>query len=342
VNLGELRRLRAAAQLLAGERAASAEQAVERLLAVQAQDLGAGMLSLRARVPGLTIPDVHEAIADRSVVVTWANRGTIHMLRPDDLPWLFALTAPTQRTGALRRLALDGVTEASAGKAIDVIVRALADDGPLKREELRARVKQAGFEAEGQALVHLLFHASYEGRIVRGPIAGRQHLFVRTEDWLGRQGRPPDRTKALAELARRYLAGFGPATASDLAYWAGLPQRDARAGLEQIAPELAEYEHGLVDLRRRGTAPGRVPARLLPLWDDVLVGWRDKTWLGEDARRVFAGGMIGPAATRAGKIVGVWSRANGRVTVAPFDNGSAHGFAAEQRDVERFLATRPA
>ena len=341
MTVGELRRLRAGAQLVAGEQAARAEQAVERLLAVQAQDLGAGMLSLRARVPKLTIPDIHAAIGDRSIVVTWANRGTIHMLRPDDLPWVLALTAPTQRTGALRRLALDGVTEANAGKAIDVIVRALADDGPLKREELRARVKQAGFEAEGQALVHLLFHASYEGRIVRGPITGRQHLFARTEDWVGRQGKAPERTKALAELARRYLAGFGPATAADLAYWAALPLRDARAGLEQIASELAEHERGLVDLRRRGTAPERLPARLLPLWDDVLVGWKDKTWLGQGARRVFAGGMIGPAAVRAGRIVGTWSRANGRVAVAPFDNGSAHGFAAEQRDVERFLATRP-
>jgi hypothetical protein len=337
----DLRALRAGAQLLAGEQAKTAEQVVRRLLAVQTQDLGAGLLSLRARVAKLTIPEAHQAINDKAVVVTWVNRGTIHMLSPDDLPWLLALTAPTLRTGILRRLTLDGVSEANARKAIDVIVTALADEGPLRREGLRARVNQAGLEAEGQALVHLLFRASYEGLIVRGPIAGRQHLFARTEDWLGRQPKPLPRDRALAELARRYLAGFGPATAADLAYWAGLPLRDARAGLERIAPELSQHEDGLVDLRGRAPAPERLPARLLPLWDDALVGHKDKSWLG-DAGRIFAGGMIGPAATRAGRVVGKWSARAGRVRVEPFDDGSAHGFAAEQRDVERFLATRPA
>ena len=86
MKLLELRARRAGAQFLAGEQARTAEQVVERLLAVQTQDLGAGMLSLRARVPKLTIPDVHEAINDKAVVVTWVNRGTIHMLKPDDLP----------------------------------------------------------------------------------------------------------------------------------------------------------------------------------------------------------------------------------------------------------------
>jgi hypothetical protein len=335
----ELRALRAGAQLLAGEPGAGVDDVVHRLLAVQSQELGAGMLSLRARIPELTVGDVHQAINDRSVVVTWVNRGTIHLLRPDDLPWLLALTAPTQRTGALRRFKDHGLTLETAERAIDVIVEALADEGPLKREELRARVKQAGFEAEGQALVYLLFHASYEGRIVRGPVVGRQHLFVLSEDWLGRRPPPPDRGKALAELARRYLAGFGPATEADLAYWAGLPLRDARAGLGAIANELEHHDGGLVDLRRRAAAADRLPPKLLPLWDDLLVGWKGKTWL-DDGGRVFAGGVIGPAATRAGRVVGKWSARAGRVTVEPFA-GSARGFAAETADVERFLATRP-
>jgi hypothetical protein len=335
----ELRALRAGAQLLAGEPGAGVDDVVHRLLAVQSQELGAGMLSLRARIPELTVGDVHQAINDRAVVVTWVNRGTIHLLRPDDLPWLRALTAPTQRMGALRRFKDHGLTLEAAERAIGVIVEALADEGPLKREDLRARVKQAGFEAEGQALVHLLFHASYEGRIVRGPVVGRQHLFVLSEDWLGRRPPPPDRGKALAELARRYLAGFGPATEADLAYWAGLPLRDARAGLGAIANELEHHDGGLVDLRRRAAAADRLPPKLLPLWDDLLVGWKGKTWL-DDGGRVFAGGVIGPAATRAGRVVGKWSARAGRVTVEPFE-GSARGFAAEVADVERFLATRP-
>jgi hypothetical protein len=313
----------------------------ERLLAVQTQDLGAGMLSLRARVPGLTIADVHREIGERAVVVTWINRGTIHLMRPQDMPWLLALTAPTQQSGILRRFSEHGFGIDTADRAVAVIARALADEGPLKREDLRDRVTAAGFMAEGRALMHLLFYASYRGVIVRGPVAGRQHLFVRTEDWLGRQPNVA-RDTALAELARRYLAGFGPATEADLAYWAGLPLRDARAGLNAIARELTHHAGGLVDLAARGPAPDKLPQKLLPLWDDLLVGWKDKSAIvgAEHLGRVFAGGMIGPAATRVGRVVGKWSAARGKVQVEPFA-GSARGFAAEVRDVERFLASRP-
>jgi hypothetical protein len=315
---------------------------VERLLAVQAQDLRAGMLSLRARTEALTIADVDRRLtAERSLVITWVMRGTLHLVRPDDLPWLLALTAPTQATACARRLEQNGVSADAADRGVQVIDRALADEGPLKREALRDRLVAAGLRAEGQALVYLLFQAAYRGILVRGPIEGRQHLFVRTADWLG--SRPAvDRDKALAELARRYLAGFGPATDADLAYWAGLPLRDARAGLKAIAGELTEHEGGLVDLARREPPPETLPPRLLPLWDDLLVGWRDKSAIvaHEDAARVFAGGMIGPAATRAGRVVGKWSVAAGKVVVAPF-NGSARGFGAEARDVERFLASQP-
>jgi len=313
-----------------------------RLLAVQTQDLGAGMLSLRARVPGLTIPDVYREIGDRAVVVTWANRGTIHLMRPDDMPWLLALTAPTQQAGIARRFKVHGFGFDTADAAVAVIERALVEEGPLKREDLRDRVTAAGFMAEGRALMHLLFYASYRGVIVRGPVIGRQHHFVRTGDWLGKQPRV-DRDTALAELTRRYLAGFGPATDADLAYWAGLPLRDARAGLSAIAGELTHHDDGLVDLARRARAPEKLPAKLLPLWDDLLVGWKDKSAIVSPGHvaRVFSGGMIGPAATRAGRVVGKWSSSGGKVAVEPF-TGSARGFAAEARDVERFLATRPA
>jgi hypothetical protein len=327
--------------LLAGSPASGAEAVAQRLLAVQTQDLGAGMLSLRARVAGLTIPDVHREIDERAVVVTWVNRGTIHLMRPDDMPWLLALTGPTQQTAIARRFEEHGFGLDTADRAVAVIDRALAEEGPLKREDLRDRVTSAGFMAEGRALVHLLIYASYRGVIVRGPVVGRQHHFVRTADWLGKQPRV-DRDKALAELARRYLAGFGPATDADLAYWAGLPLRDARAGLNAIAGELTHHDGGLVDLARREPAPEKLPQKLLPLWDDLLVGWKDKSAIvdPDHVARVFAGGMIGPAATRAGRVIGKWSAARGKVIVQPFE-GTARGFASEIRDVERFLTSRP-
>ncbi len=82
----------------------------------------------------------------------------------------------------------------------------------------------------GQALIHILFLAAVRGIAVRGPMAGTEHAYVLVRDWLG-EPKPVDRERALAELARRYLVGHGPADDRDLARWAGLLLRDAPAGL---------------------------------------------------------------------------------------------------------------
>ncbi len=82
---------------------------------------------------------------------------------------------------------------------------------------------------------------------------GRQHAFVLVRDWIGVQ-KPPERERALAELGRRYLKGHGPAGDRDLAKWAGLPLRDARAALTAISSQLAPRSDGLAEL-----APGAPP-----------------------------------------------------------------------------------
>src|SRR4051794_34062816 len=242
------------AQLLAGPPARDPVAVAERLLAVQAQDPRGARLAVRARTTGLSAADVDRALThDRSLVVTWLNRGTLHLVRSEDYPWLHALTAPPLAAASARRLAQEGVPPAAAEHAVGVVERALADEGPLTRVELRERVGAAGIRTEGQALVHVLFLASLRGIAIRGPMQGTQHAYVLVRDWLGEQRRV-DRERALAELARRYLAGHGPASDRDLARWAGLPLRDARGGLPVIAPGL----HG------RGGGPGGPPGAAPP------------------------------------------------------------------------------
>src|SRR3954467_13177361 len=132
--------------------------------------------------------------------------------------------------------------------------------GPPPRHQRRERVAAAGVRTEGQALVHVLLLASLRGLIVRGPMTEGKHAYVLVRDWLGEPG-PVDRDAALAELARRFLAGHGPGDDRDLAKWAGLPLRDARAGLAAIGSELDERPDGLVDLRGRPPAAGPPPPR---------------------------------------------------------------------------------
>jgi hypothetical protein len=338
---------RLGAQLLSGPPARDPLAVVKHLLAVQAQDPRGARLAIRARSTGLSAADVEKAMTeDRSLIITWLNRGTLHLVTAEDYPWLHALTTPPLLTGTARRLAQEGVTENEAERAIKVIVRALADEGPLTREQLRARVNRAGVRTQGQALVHLFGIASVRGLVVRGPMIGKQHAYVLVRDWLG-ECKPVARDLALAELARRYLVGHAPADARDLAKWSGLPLRDARAGLDAIAGELELRPDGLVELRdgaSAGTPPPPLPApRLLGAFDPVLMGWTSRQpVLGSHDAVVVTGGIFRPFALVDGRGVATWRLNGGQVEIEPYARVSRANRAAlesDARDVRRFLFT---
>jgi winged helix DNA-binding protein len=310
-------------------------------VAVQAQDARGFRLAVRARTRGLVAADVDRALtAERALVVTWLNRGTLHLVRSEDYPWLHALTAPPRRQETLRRLGRLGVSEAQAERAVRAIERALDREGPLTRAQLRDPVAAARVPTEGQALIHLLALAAGRGLVVRGPVAGPEQAYVLVRDWLGRPP-PVDRERALAELARRYLAGHGPAGERDLARWAGLPLRDARAGLGAVAAELAQRDDGLVDLARR-PAPAPLPGpRLLGAFEPLLLGWVSREpVLGPHRRAVTVNGLFRPFALVRGRAAATWKLSGGRVELEPFGRlakADRQALEADAADVARFL-----
>ena len=113
-------------------------------------------------------------------------------------------------------------------------------------EHGRSRARKREETAESGLIVA---DDDFDGVAVRGPMLGKQHAYVLVSDWLGSERKPVDREAALAELARRYLVGHAPADDRDLARWAGLPLRDARAGLVAIAKQLVERDDGRVELK---------------------------------------------------------------------------------------------
>jgi len=339
-SFAALRRRRSAAQLLAGGEDRDPIGAVSHLLAVQAQDPRAARLAVRARGAASSSADVDAALTeDRSLVVGWLLRGTLHLVAREDYAWLHALTAPLGAAISRRRLGELGMRFADAAP---VVLRALADEGPLPRAALAERVAAAGMPAEGQVMPHVLALAAAEGHVVLGPVIDGAHCFALTRDWLG-PAPATDRDSALAELARRYLRGHGPATAADLAAWSGLPLRDARAGMAAIARELVRQGE-LVDLAGRPEPPRRLPPRLLPAFDPYLLGWRDRSFAvaPEHARRVHpGGGILRATAVAGGRVVGTWSRRRGGVAVelfAPLPARVAAALRREAGDVSRFEA----
>ncbi len=306
---------------------------VERILAIQAQDPRGFRLAVRSRSTGLTVADVERALTvERSLVVTWLNRGTLHLVRREDYWWLHALTNPQLRTANERRLAHTGVSPHAADRGVGIIARSLGNDGPLDRDQLRTRLDRAGVPTTGQALVHLLLRASLDGLIVRGPVGPTGHAYALVAEWLG-PARTLDRDTALAELARRYLAGHGPATDGDLAAWAGIGRRDARAGLLAIDRSLEVLPGGLVDLAGRPLETRRPSPRLLGPFDPILHGWRDRSaLLPGDQTVVTSNGVFRPVLLAGGRAVATWSLTRDVLRIAAFAPQSAAVRAATERD----------
>jgi hypothetical protein len=330
------------AQGLAGQPLASPVAVAERLLAVQGQDPRGARLAVRARSEGLTAADIDRALTEeRSLLITWLNRGTLHLVRSEDYPLLQALTTPPLRTSCARRLRQEGVPAEQGERAVETIAKALKKEGALTRHQLRERLDSVGVPTAGQALIHLLFLAAVEGVIVRGPMVGKDHAYVLVRDWLGKQPKV-DREAALAELARRYLVGHAPANDRDLARWVGLPLRDARAGLAAIASELVERDDALVHLAKAPPEP-EVPApRLLGAFDPLLLGWTSRERiLGPHTHLVTLNGIFRPFSLVKGRAAGTWKFARGKVTLEPLgriSKAASAALAADAADVERFMA----
>jgi hypothetical protein len=331
---------RLAAQLLSGPPAHTVVDVLGQLLAVQAQDPRGARLAIRARSIGLSAGHVDHALSvDRSVVISTLNRGTLHLVRSDDYWWLHPLTTPQLATANARRLHQEQVSPDEAGRGVAVIERALADDGPLTRNELRTRLAAAGVRVEGQALVHILLAATLDGLVVRGPVLDGDQAFVLVRDWLGAAPAPLPRDVALGELARRYLAGHGPASDSDLAKWAGITLGDARRGYVEIGDQLVERADGLAAVVDRSQDAALPPPRLLGAFDPSLHGWVSRHQIiGTREGIVTNNGVFRPFAMVKGRAVATWALSKGHVRLAPFAAIPAPAAKALEADATAVLA----
>jgi hypothetical protein len=345
---------RGRAQLLHRPDLGGVAATVRRLLAVQAQDAAAFPLALRARMPGATAAEVAAARDERAIVRTWGPRGTLHLVAVEDLAWLFPLVRASP-AGSLRRLRRLGVT-ADLDDAVRAVDRALAGQGPLSKAELGAALAKAGLPAEGQAIVHLAALGARAGLVVLGPDRAGRATYVHAADWLGAPvPTTTDRDRALAELALRYRRAHDPAGPADLATWSGLPLREVTAAWRaagEVGPVPADGagpDGTYGDGDCAGDCAGEA-VRLLPGYDEYLLGWRERPVAPAFRREIHpGGGVLRAAVCVRGGIAGTWrARRTGgqmKIMVDPFEpqpDAVVAAIAAEAADVGRFLGVRAA
>ncbi len=147
---------------------------VERLLAVQAQDARGARLTVRARSDGLRASDVDDALNSGELVTTWVNRGTLHLIRSEDYPWLHALTTPQLAASNATRLRQEGVSPEQADRGVRV-VQAELGAGPRTRRQLKAALNSAGVPTRTSAAGRHIRLRSTASLQVRGLVGSPKH-----------------------------------------------------------------------------------------------------------------------------------------------------------------------
>ncbi len=351
----EARRLRLRSQHLDAQAPIGVADVVQDIAAVQAQDAVAEVLAVRIRTEGLTDSDVeHARVEDRSVVRTWAMRGTMHLLPAEDVCWILRLVGPTMVRKFQRRHRELGLSPEVYAQALEVMSQSLGEHGALTRAQIAKRWAEHGLPAEGQAVPHLLSRASLESIICFGPAIGGKATHVLLDSWL--DGDCSEVADPGAELVRRYVSAYGPATQEDYGTWSGLPTAEVRRAYESIEDELLKVDVDgtpmwmpqshteLLDVR---WADERPTIKMLGAFDPYLLGYRTRD-LGvgpELLRRVHpGGGIIRPTILVDGQAIATWTRKRmGRrlsITVNPFEvlPGEVRaGIDEEVEDIGRFL-----
>ncbi len=296
-------------------------EALEAVAGLQTQYAPSGYIGLWSRLRDFERDRLTSALVDRTAIQGTLMRSTIHMVSARDFP-LFAAGTRRARMEWWLRATRSGMTPDELGRIGD-LARDLLRDGPIRQEELRARLEAEGVSRIGfQAVAQVV-------DFVRVPPSGtwdqrRANLYGLADTWL--DAAPVEEADGIVHLVRRYLAGFGPATRHDIASWAGLP-------VSWVAPVLASLDlrrfrdedgRELVDLPDAPLPDGEVPApvRYIGTWEACLLVHARRTAVLPEAYRPRIFHIRAPHSFPTflvdGAVAGTWRYEQGRITREPF------------------------
>ena len=335
-----------------------------RLCGLHAQVMSCAALTAWARVEALERGAVERALwGDRTLVKTWAMRGTLHLLPASELPlWQAALSISPRYLRPALWVKYFGITMEELNRLTEA-VGAVLDGRVMTREELAEEVRRhIGSDALGAKLAlsswgTMLKPAAFTGRLCFGPSLGQRVRFTRPDTWLGATGRGPaavDPRTAAAQVTRRFLAANGPATFHDLArWWNGGGIANARQWIASLGEEVVPVELEGVTAWMLGADAEEIrefrpvrTVRLLPGFDQYVVAasCHARHLLPGDLRsRVFRPqGWISPVLLVNGRMEGTWRHqikaSRVEVVVEPFMKTPAWVRRAAAEEAERLAA----
>jgi hypothetical protein len=348
--------------LAPAHRAPNVVAATDDMVCLHATDPASVYLSARARVHDLTITDMDQAIyGDRTLVKHLAMRRTLFLVPRERFGVVQAAASARVADHERKRLAKDveraGLQTDGAAwlrDASEATLAALAAAGEATSTELRAAVPllegsimYAPEKSYGGAISvgpRVLTCLSAAGQIVRasnraGWMTSRP-AWALTEAWLGATPPVVPEREARAELVRRWLYAFGPATVADLKWWLGstvAAVRTALADVDAVEVDLEDRAGVVLPDDLEPVDAVEPYATLLPALDPTTMGWHEREWyLGPHKAHIFdTAGNGGATAWWDGRIVGGWYQPkDGDVALQLLEDIGADAVAALEREAD--------
>ncbi|UUY03427.1 winged helix DNA-binding domain-containing protein [Svornostia abyssi] len=313
---------------------ADAVEALRRVAGLQAQEPRPPFIGLWTRMETFTAEELLGALRSGAAVRAPLMRGTLHIVAAEDWPLFFGPPDRTRNVLGERSRDLDPEPVLAAAEAL------LRERGPMSMNDLRPLLAER-FPGEDERVM------GYAARLLL-PL-----VMVPTDDRWG-YGRDPvfglsdlalPRKRDDAELVRRYLAAFGPATVEDMQTWSG--RQGLRAVVEAMADELVSFAGGLVDLSGAPRPPEDAPGRdvvFLPDFDNLLLAHKDRRRvIADEHRPLVATKNLRIKATFLvdGVVAGTWSikatKTKATVTLEPFGKIPRAAVREEATALARFL-----
>jgi hypothetical protein len=326
---------------------------VRRLCGVQAQVASSAELAVRVRREASRPGEVGRALSEGRLIRTWAMRGTLHLLTPEDGGAFLSLLASGRSWERPSWQSYFGVTPKQLD-ALREVVRETVDGKVLTRDELIAAViARRGYGHLGDALRSgwgtLLKPYAWQGDLCFGPSRGNRGTFIRPEDASSRWAGLPEPDEAAAIVIVAYLRAYGPATVENFRNWLSrgrVSARQLRTWFSALGDRLSEVEVDgerryvlAADLEDLGSAKPSTAVRLLPGFDQYVLGpGTEDGHVTPAARRAAVSkqsGWISPIVVAGGIVKGTWDRTGDEVRVGWFKEAGAPPRSQIKAEVER-------
>lgn len=352
VSAGELNRATLARQLLLEREARTVADAVRQVVALQAQFPPSPYLALWNRVADLDPADVDAAFVERRIVKSNVPRMTLHAVVADEHRAFREATEPSIRAARLHdeRFRASGMRPEDVDEIVPHLLAFVAEPrtAPECEAWLRARL---GDDVHPGTWWALRQYAPWLRLPTGGPWSFSAGTAYVEPPALPRLD-PESASESLPFLVRRYLHGFGPASVADMALFAMVQRGRARRAVDQLGDELEQLAgpggEVLYDLPGAPRPPATTvaPARLLGMWDNVLLAHVDRSRVIPPEHRklvIRRNGDVLPTLLVDGHVAGVWRAVDGwieAVAFEPISDGSWEELEGEARALLALLADR--